>query len=35
MKRRIGEAVKKSGARLTEDNAAAQIADDIARDAGM
>ena len=35
MTRRIGEAVKKSGARLTEDNARSQIADDIARDAGM
>ena len=35
MTRRIDEAVKESCARLTEDNAAAQIAEDIARDAGM
>lgn len=35
MTRRIDEAVKKSGARLTEDNAGAQITEDIAQTAGM
>ena len=35
MTRRIDEAVKESGARLTADNAGAQIAEDIAQDAGM